>query len=170
MADPLTWAAIGTTVAGGAMGFVHNKAAGKAAQRAHEYNAGIQERNAKVAENQGEWTKLVTNIENLELKRDFRSEIIAAATTAYNKANVTISGTAKLVLEESARQLDEEVAMRTMGAEVEAGKYREQAINYRLDASLQRLYGRQARTAGKYRGYQALLSGATQAASIYASA
>ena len=173
MADPVTWAAIGATasVAGAGMSAMGQRAQVKAQARAAQYNAEIAERNAKVAKQKAEWRTLVNKLSNVEFREDFRREVIAPTIVAYNKAGVVAdSGTARLVMEESAREADEEIARRTMVASVEAGEFQEQATNFRLNANLERLYAKQYKTAARYRAASTMVQGFSRGASLLAGA
>lgn len=146
------------------------RAAGKHAAMAEEYNAKIRERNAKVAEMQGEWQRFLGGAQVQDFREEFDT-FRAAQAVAYAKAGVEgTTGTARLVQEESAEKADEQIAMIQMQAETNAMGFREKAVNENLQANLHRLYARQHKTAARYKGYAALLSGASKAAYLMATA
>ena len=166
-----TYASAGASALGAMGSFIGQGGQGKAQAAAAEYNAKIAARNAKAAKQKAEWRTLVNKMSNIEFREDFRREVIAPAIVAYNKAGVVAdSGTARLVMEESAREADEEIARRTMVASVEAGEFEEQATNFRLNANLQRLYARQYRTASKFNAASTLVQGLSKAGSLLAQA
>ena len=166
-----TYASVGASVLGAAGSFIGQRGQGKGQAAAAEYNAKIAARNAAAAKQKAEWRTLVNKISNIEFREDFRREVIAPAIVAYNKAGVVAdSGTARLVMEESAREADEEIARRTMVASVEAGEFQEQATNFRLNANLERLYAKQYKTAARYRAASTMVQGFSRGASLLAGA
>ena len=78
------------------------------------------------------------------------------------------TGTARLVQLDSAEEADQEIAVRDMQAETEAAQFREQGINERLEANLQRIYAKNYRTAGRYKMMSMAISGASRTASLLA--
>lgn len=160
----------GAAALGTYMQYKGARAAGKHAQMAEEYNAKIRERNAKVAEMQGEWQRFLGGAQTQDFREEFET-FRAAQAVAFAASNIEgTTGTARLVQEEAAREADTQIAMIEMQAETNAMQFREKAVNENLQANLHRLYARQHRTASRYKGYAALLSGASKTAYILAGA
>jgi len=169
MADPITIAVAAT--AGSSL--LSAKAAlesGKAQQRANEFNAQVQERNAKVSEQQANLIQKKSELDIQRFQQDFNR--LQAATMQAFRYNgfVATGGTPLKVAMENARQADEEIAMRRYNAAIGEQQALESATESRMQADLNRLYGRQARTASYYQAGSTLLSGASRGAQIQAMA
>ena len=83
-------------------------------------------------------------------------------------ADIKADWRGRLVQLDSAKEADEEIAIRDMQAETEAMQFREQGINERLEANLQRIYAKNYRTAGRYKMMSAAISGVSRTASLMA--
>lgn len=167
MADPVTIAlvAAGASAVVGASGAL---AQGKQQQAAYNYNADINERNAKAADQQAE--QVIFN-EELEIVR-FRNEFddLQAATAQAQRYNGWIAeeGTPLKVALQNAIEADEEVATRRYNAKVGAQQIREGGVQERMQANLNRMYGTAARRASRYQAAGSLLGGVQQGSTIYA--
>jgi hypothetical protein len=169
MGDPVT---IAIAAAAGSS-LLSAKAAlesGKAQQRANEFNAQVQERNAKVAEQEAELLRKKSELDIQRFAQDF--DRLQASTQQAFRYNgfVATGGTPLKVAMENARQADEEIAMRRYNAAIGQQQALESATEARMQADLNRLYGRQARTASYYQAGSTLLSGASRGAQIKAMA
>lgn len=158
------YAAAGLNVAGGVMGFMGNSKSAKSAKQVAEYNAKIQERNAKAFEQAAEQKLFMGDVQNVREAQEF-SRFLDSQQTAYNKSGVvSTSDTPLLVLLESARQADQDLEINEYNTSVAAGQLREKGTGLRLQANLTRMEGQARAQAFKMQGYQSLLGGATNAA------
>lgn len=155
--------AIGTVVS---VAGARAQAKGQAA--ASRYNAKIAQRNAATADISADWRKLSNKIEENEFRERFRS-LQAATNVAISKGGVMSgTGTALAVAMKSAEEADNEIAMRDLNANMEAQQFKEQGINERLNANLQRIYARNYLTAGKFKMASAATSGVSRSAYLLA--
>jgi len=167
MGDPVT---IAIAAAAGSSLLLAKAAleSGKAQQRANEFNAQVQERNAKVAEQEAEQLRIGSELQIQDFAKSF--DRLQASTQQAFRYNgfVATGGTPLRVAMENARQADEEIAMRRYNAAIGQQQALESASQSRMQADLNRLYGRQARQASYYQAGSTLLSGASQGAQIKA--
>ena len=169
MADPIT-IAVAATAGSSLLSARAAIQSGKAQQRANEFNAQVQERNAKVSEQQADLIQKKSELDIQRFQQDFNR--LQAATMQAFRYNgfVATGGTPLKVAMENARQADEEIAMRRYNAAIGEQQALESATESRMQADLNRLYGRQARTASYYQAGSTLLSGASRGAQIQAMA
>ena len=151
--------AIGTVVSvAGAIA----QAKGQAA--AARYNAAIHDRNSETAKIAADWRKLSNDIEE-QTWRDQFNALQGSYTVMANKSGVQGgTGTSLAVMLANAEQADDEIAMRDLAAETDAQTYREQGINEKLNANLQRIYARNYITAGRFKMMSAATSGISRSA------
>ena len=160
--------AAGASILGTVVSMAGANAQAKGQAAAANYNAKIRERNAATADIKADWRTLVNDIETVDFRERF-NKLQASTNVAYNKSFVqSDTGTARLVQIENAQEADEEIAVREMQAETEAASFREQGINERLEANLQRIYAKNYRTAGRYKMMSTAISGASRTASLLA--
>jgi len=153
-------AGVGSAVAG-AVGSI---ASGKQQEAAYKYNASINERNAQVAEMQGEQLVYANELEIERFKDDFQ-DLQAATTQAFRYNGFAAgSGTPLKIALANAAEADEEIAIRRYNAKVGKQQTEESATQERMQAQLNRLYGRQARTAGYINAGTSLLKAGAQMA------
>ena len=158
------YAAAGLNVAGGIMGFMGNSKSAKSAKQVAEYNARIQERNARVFEQAADQKLFMGDLDNVRRGQEF-ARFLDVQQTAYNKSKViATSDTPLLVQLESARQFDQDQEIEQYNTRTAAGQLREKGTGLKLQASLTRLDGRARAQAFRMQGYQSLLGGATSAA------
>ena len=169
MADPVTaMVAVGMTasVGGSYMAYKGAKKAGKMEQQAQEYNAKVAERNSKVARLSKEITKKQTDLNILDFQKDF-DKFQRATSQAYRVNGFQAdTGTPLVVALENAYEAEKEIAIQQYNSKVKESQLEEQAIQGGMQADLNRMYGDQARTRGKYQAYGSLLSGASNLASM----
>tara|TARA_R110002020_G_scaffold71209_1_gene184176 strand:- start:2447 stop:2929 length:483 start_codon:yes stop_codon:yes gene_type:complete len=139
---------------------------GKAQAKAYRYNASINERNAKVAEQEGEQLVYQTEIDLLGFEKRF--ENLQAATQQSFRYNgwIADSGTALKVAMANANEADEEIATQRYNAQVGKQQKTESALEQRMQANLNNMYASSARKAGFFKAGSSLLSGAAQAKGI----
>jgi len=137
---------------------------GQQQEAAYKYNASIAERNAEVAEQQGEQLVYANELEVEKFKDDFQ-DLQAATQQGYRYSGfVAGSGTPLKVAIENAAQADEEIAIRRYNAKVGKQQAEESALQQRMQGQLQRMYGKQARLAGYINAGSSLLQMSAQAA------
>ena len=160
--------AIGTTatVAGTYMSYRGAKKAGKQQQQANEFNAKVAERNAKVARVSKEIQKRHTDLAIDNFVDDFE-KFQASSAQAYRVNGFQAgTGTPLVVAIENAYEAEKEIAMQKYNSRIREAQLEETAIQGGMSADLSRMYGEQARTAGKYNAYSSLLGGASQLAGM----
>ena len=157
-------AAAGLNVPGGIMGFMGNSKSANSAKQVAEYNAKIQERNARAFEQAAEQKIFMGDVQNVRAAQEF-SRFLDTQQTYYNNSEVvSTSDTPLLVQLESARQADQDLEINEYNTQVAAGQLREKGTGLRLQANLTRMEGRARAQAFKMQGYQSLLSGGSNAA------
>lgn len=139
------------------------RAAGKAAAQTAAYNAQIDERNARVAENEARYRIQRGDYEAAQFAKDFQ-RMQAAAATRYLKSGVQMTGTPLLVLAESAAEADEEKKTLALVARTDAGRMEERARDARLRGQITLLEGRQRQQAYNIRARSATMSALSDAA------
>jgi len=157
----MTWAmaAGGANLAGGIMGASGNLKAGKAARAVADYNAQIQERNAKIAEQEAERKIFMKDVENVEFRQE-AGRFIEGLGVSYRKSGVVASSdTPLLVALEMASRADEDMEKSKYNSRVEALGLRDQATGMRLQAGLTRVEGRMRQQQYKMAAVGSLLGG-----------
>ena len=154
-------AAAGANVAGGLVSASGNLKAGKAARAVADYNAQIQERNAKIAE--AERKIFMKDVENVEFRQE-AGRFIEGLGVSYRKSGVVASSdTPLLVALEMASRADEDMEKSKYNSRVEALGLRDQATGMRLQASLTRVEGRMRQQQYKTAAVGSLLGAASSA-------
>lgn len=165
MGDPVT-IAIAATAGSSLLSAKAALESGKAQQRANEFNAQVQERNAKVAEQQAEQLRISSELQIQDFSKSF-SRLQSSTMQAFRyNGFVATGGTPLRVALENAREADAEIAARRYNATVGQQQALESATESRMQASLNRMYGQQARQASYYQAAGSLLSGASRGAQI----
>ena len=132
---------------------------GRAKARAYNYNAQINERNAEVAEQEGEQIVAENEVELLRFRRQF-DDLNAATQQAFRYNGwIADSGTALKVAMANAAEADEEIAARRYNAKVGKQQKEESALQQRMQANLNQMYASAARTSGFMKAGGSLLSG-----------
>jgi hypothetical protein len=142
----------------------------KGQARAARFNAAVQERNAEVADIGAKHKALVDAVEARTQVSRFR-ELQSGVNVAFTKSGVMPgTGTARLVALDNAAEFDEEMAARKMATMSAVQAMNEKGVNARMEGELQKIYARNYIVAGKYKSQALLLQGASQAASMMATA
>ena len=146
MANPITLA-IGAAVLGSTAQAAGQVAAGNTKNAAYQFNADINERNAQVAEQQAE--QLVRREEEkiVKFQKDFRKFSDAQSQAFRYNGWIASEGTPLKVALASAQ-------------EASAGQLEENATQERMQADLNRMYGKAAKRSGKINAFSTLLGGA----------
>ena len=136
-------------------------AAGRQQKAAYDYNAQIDERNALAKEIQAEVYKRNQDLQIQKFRQDFR-RLNDATSQAFRKNGfVATGGTPLLVALENAQNADEEIAIKEYNASVGEQQIKESAVNDRLSANLNRMYGQAAKKSGMIGAGNTIMSGAS---------
>ena len=131
---------------------------GRSEQQAHDFNAKIKNRNADVLNIEKDWSNIVLGIETQDFLDD-AEKFNAQVGAVTRKSGWDTSGTAlDVYLKQISRMETAQIA--------ESRKYDEQIINSRMGAELDQIYGRNARTAAKYRQRSQMVGLGFKAASL----
>ncbi len=135
---------------------------GNAQDAAYKYNADINERNAQVAEQQAD--QLVRREEEkiVDFQKDFRKFSDSQSQAFRYNGWIASEGTPLKVALASAQEAEEEIATRRYNARVSSGALEENAAQERMQATLNRMYGKTARRAGQIRATTTLLNQAAE--------
>ena len=138
------------------------RAAGKAAQQAANYNADVNERNAKAAEIQAETTERLNRIKEVQ-DRDRFKELNDRTQMQYRGQGwAATTGTPLKRMMLNALRFEQDLEIQSYNTRVKALQSRENATNARLQAEITRFEGRAARKIAHQEAYGTLLSGASQ--------
>ncbi len=164
-------AAVGaaTAVVGGAMAARSYREQGKQAQRVHNFNAQIDERNEQVALKEAEQIKRVSDFEN-EQWQIKANRLADPQIMAFGKLGWQATGTPALVAANNADEIEQERNIRDYNAAVASDRQIEQGVQSRLQAQLNRAYGQQAAYAGKVKAGTSLLGTARSLGNIFLTA
>ena len=148
------------------MGFLFELQAGKQEQAAYNYNTDINERNADVAEQQGEQLVFQEEQNIVDFRKQF-DDLQAATSQAFRYNGwIAAEGTPLKVALANAQEADEEIATRRYNAKVGRAELNEQATQERMQGQLNRMYGRAANIRGKARAAASLIQTASSFASV----
>ncbi len=157
---------IASAVGSSVMGAASSLAAGQAQANAQKFNAQVQERNAKIAEQEGEVMARNEAAKATQFQEDIENFLGAQAQAFRYNGVVASSGTPLRVRMESANEADEELSLREYNVAVGKTQAQESATQARLQANLNRLYGKQARIASYFGAGKSLLGGAQSAGQL----
>ena len=148
------------------MGFLFELQAGKQEEAAYNYNTDINERNADVAEQQGEQLVFQEEQNIVDFRKQF-DDLQAATSQAFRYNGwIAAEGTPLKVALANAQEADEEIATRRYNAKVGRAELNEQATQERMQGQLNRMYGRAANIRGKARAAASLIQTASSFASV----
>jgi hypothetical protein len=140
------------------MSFFGDIFAGKAEQRAAEYNAKIIENNKKIKEQEAIQIMSVHNEYNLPRFDKTVEQIQSATTTSYATSGVELSGTVVEALYAQELELQTDRDIMQFNAENARDTAENEAIMMQAEADLQRYRGKVARKASYYAAGQSLLN------------
>ncbi len=134
-------------------------AQGRQQEAVFDYNASINERNAKVKDVAAEQLYQSERLKIQRFSKEFKN--LQAATTQGFRYNgwLADSGTPLKVALANASEADLEIQIMDFNARVGKQELEEEGVAERLKADLNTMYGDQARQAGVFRAGQSLLSG-----------
>ena len=132
------------------MGFLFEDAAGRQEQAAYNFNADVNERNAKAADQEAAQL-IFTEEQNIVKFREDFDDLQDATNQAFRRNGwIAEEGTPlKVALAE--------IETRRYNAAVGAQTTREKGVEQRLQGQLNRMYGKAARTRGKARAVTSLI-------------
>ena len=146
------------------MGFLFELSAGRQEQAAYNYNADINERNAKASDQEAAQLIFAEEEKIVEFREQF-SDLADAQAQAYRYNGwIAEEGTPLKVALASAQEADEEIAARRYNAKVGSSEIKEAGVQERMQGTLNRMYGRAAATRGKARAATSLINTATRIA------
>ena len=140
------------------MSFFGDIFAGKAEQRAAEYNASVIENNKKIKEQEAKQIMSVHNEYNLPRFDKTVEQIQGATTTSYASSGVELSGTVAEALYAQELELQTDRDIMQFNAENARDTAENEAIMMQAEADLQRYRGKVARKASYYAAGQSLLN------------
>ena len=175
--DPVTSTLIGVSIAGmatkgigTAMQYSGNKKAGKAAQQAEEYNAGLSTYQAQVAEQNIEMTRRAGVEEERMLTTDY-AQLKGMQETGYSKAGVKFEGTPAQTMLDSAKQYNLDILKSKYNTKVGMQQSESQAQYYKTTAEYQKWLGKTQKSQYDTAAKTSLLTGMgnilTSATSLY---
>lgn len=147
------------------MAFLFELSAGRQEQAAYNYNADINERNAKASDQEAAQLIFAEEQKIVEFREQF-SDLSDAQAQAYRYNGwIAEEGTPLKVALASAQEADEEIAARRYNAKVGSQELKEAGVQERMQGTLNRMYGRAARTRGRARAIQSLIQTGSAVAS-----
>jgi len=146
------------------MGFLFEYQAGQQEQAAYNFNADINERNAKAADQEAAQLVFTEEQNIVQFREDF-SDLQDSTNQAFRYNGwIAEEGTPLKVALANAQEADAEIETRRYNAAVGAQTISEQGVESRLQGQLNRMYGKAASTRGKARAVQSLISTGTAVA------
>ena len=140
------------------MSFFGDIFAGKAEQRAAEYNASVIENNKKIKEQEAKQIMSVHNEYNLPRFDKTVEQIQGATTTSYASSGVELSGTVAEALYAQELELQTDRDIMQFNAENARDTAENEAIMMQAEADLQRYRGKVAKKASYFAAGQSLLN------------
>lgn len=165
----MTLAAVAATaaVAGTALTASSQLAAGKAAQKAANFNASVNERNAQAAEIRAKNISRTTEFSIQRSRKKFQRLNDRSQMAIRGNGWLATTGTPLKMLLQNAMNFEEDVAAQRLQSETKRLEQFEIATNQRLQGQLQRMQGQVARQVSKTQAVGTLLSGGSQAYLTY---
>ena len=149
-------------VAGTALTVSSQLAAGRAAKKAADYNASVNERNAEKAEIQAENIARVTEFSIQRSRKKFQKLNDRTQMAVRGNGWLATTGTPLKMLLQNAMNYEEDVAAQRLQSEIKRQEQFEVATNQRLNAQLQRMQGKVAREVSKTQAMGTLLTNTGQ--------
>ena len=140
---------------------------GKSQQVALEFNANVNERNAVIAEQRAEVIKRESDLNVQDIKGRYAEFLAMQERTLAMNGWDADTGTGLQLQIEAASAADQDIANLQYNTAIAQAQVLEGAVQERIQADLNRLYGKQAVRESEYRAAGTLLSGATKAATLY---
>lgn len=139
---------------------------GKAKAAAHQFNAGISQRNAAVSDIQAETARFAGSMQITKFLRE--TEYLMDNIGMANRSNgwLADTGTPLKMAQAAAEEIDADLQIMAYENNVQVASIREAAVQSRLQGQLSQMYAGQARSAGKTAAMGSLLGTATNIAMI----
>ena len=139
------------------MGFLFEDKVGQQEQVAYNFSADVNERNAKAADQEAAQL-IFTEEQNIVKFREDISDLQDATNQAFRRNGwIAEEGTPLKVALANAQEADAEIETRRYNAAVGAQTTREKGVEQRLQGTLNRMYGKAARTRGRARAVTSLI-------------
>jgi len=148
------------------MAFLFELAVGRQEQAGFNFNADVNERNAKAADQNAAQVVAVEEQNIADFRKQFSDLQDAQAQAFRYNGWIAEEGTPLKVALASAQEADEEVAVRRYNAAVGAQEIREAGVQERMQGTLNRMYGKAARVRGQARAVQSLIQTGTAVATV----
>jgi len=159
--------AIAAAVAGTVITASSQMAAGKAAKKAADFNASVNERNAQKAEIQAENIARTTEFGIQRSRKKFQQLNDRTQMAVRGNGWLASTGTPLKILLQNAMNFEEDISAQRLQSETKRQEQFEVATNQRLQGELQRMQGKAAQNIAKYQAVGTLLSGGSAAYGTY---
>ena len=157
MADPIT---VGLIVGSSLLSAKGALDEGKAEAAAREFNAKVSERNAVISEQEAFNIGIEGDLTVQRLKKEFESMRSEQRVALMGSGFDITSGSPLQIQMETAAEQDLDISITEYNNKVAQAASMESAVQERLQASLERFYGSQAKKAARTKAASSLLSGA----------
>ena len=149
---------------------INARAAGQAQQNAYNYNADVNDRNADASDIAAEQFIQAEELQIVKFQNQYTELAQQTSMAASHNGWLADSGTPLKIALANAQEADNEINIKRYNASVGKQELEEQGVQSRMQGTLNRMYGREARRAGTAKSNQALLSGISSGARIYGTA
>ena len=146
-------------IAGTAITVQGQLAAGRAAKKAADYNASVNDRNAQAAEIQAENIDRLNKIKELQDREKFKDLNDRTQMLYRGQGWAATTGTPLKKLLQNALRFEQDIEIQNYNSRVKQQQSKEIATNERLKAEITRFEGRAARTISRYQAAGTLLTG-----------
>ena len=146
-------------IAGTAITVQGQLAAGRAAKKAADYNASVNDRNAAAADIQAEQIERLNKIKTLQEREKFKKLNDRTQMAFRGQGWAATTGTPLKKLLQNALRFEQDIEIQNYNSRVKQQQSKEVATNERLKAEIARMEGRAARTISRYQAAGTLLTG-----------
>jgi len=146
-------------IAGTAITVQGQLAAGRAAKKAADYNASVNDRNAAAADIQTEQIERLNKIKTLQDREKFKKLNDRTQMAFRGQGWAATTGTPLKKLLQNALRFEQDIEIQNYNSRVKQQQSKEVATNERLKAEIARMEGRAARTISRYQAAGTLLTG-----------
>lgn len=166
MAPMMLGVAVAGSIATGVIGAVGAMQEADATNQAAQYNASIQDYNRKVSERNKITTLQQADAEAADLESKNR-RTLSSIRAAYGASGLQLTGSTLDVMEDTAIEQQLDVSRVRYKGQLTAIGYDDEASNFAAKAQLERMKGESALQAGKIKAIGSVVSGVTNAASMF---
>ena len=146
-------------IAGTAITVQGQLAAGRAAKKAADYNASVNDRNAAAADIQTEQIERLNKIKTLQDREKFKKLNDRTQMAFRGQGWAATTGTPLKKLLQNALRFEQDIEIQNYNSRVKQQQSKEVATNERLKAEIARMEGRAARAISRYQAAGTLLTG-----------